>query len=79
MQSARYTQFQDSRCSFLLEAESNPGPQCGRKDYVNDTIVNRTRDPSPCSAVSQPTAPPRAIQTSKQVALDYTLSNSRLL
>ena len=22
--------------SFLLEAESNPGPQCGRKDYVDE-------------------------------------------
>ena len=24
--------------SFLLEAESNSGPQCGRKDYVNGKI-----------------------------------------
>jgi hypothetical protein len=22
--------------TFLLEAESTPGPQCGRKDYVNE-------------------------------------------
>ena len=22
--------------SFVLEAESTPGPQCGRKDYVNE-------------------------------------------
>jgi hypothetical protein len=22
--------------SFLLEAESTPGPQCGRKDYVKE-------------------------------------------
>jgi len=22
--------------SFLLEAESTPGPQCDRKDYVNE-------------------------------------------
>jgi len=22
--------------SFLLQAESNPGPQCGRKDYVDE-------------------------------------------
>jgi hypothetical protein len=32
--------------SFLLEAESTPGPQCSRKDYVNensnDTIRNQT-------------------------------------
>jgi hypothetical protein len=27
--------FKDSWYSFLLEAESNPGPQCCRKDYVN--------------------------------------------
>jgi hypothetical protein len=25
-----------SRYSFLLEAKSNPGPYCGRKDYVNE-------------------------------------------
>jgi len=25
-----------SRYSFLLEAESTPGPQCDRKDYVNE-------------------------------------------
>ena len=46
--------------SFLLEAESTPGPQCGRKDYVNDTIGNRIRDLPACSAVPQPAAPPRA-------------------
>jgi len=22
--------------SFMIEAESTPGPQCGRKDYVNE-------------------------------------------
>jgi hypothetical protein len=43
---------------FLLEAESTPGPYCGRKDC--DTIRNRTRDLPACSTVSQPTAPPRA-------------------
>jgi hypothetical protein len=43
--------------SFLLEAESNPGSKCGWKD---DTIGNRTRDIPACSAVPQPTAPPRA-------------------
>ena len=49
--------------SFLLETESTPGSQCGQKDYVNDkfndTIGNRTHDLLTCSAVSQPTAPPR--------------------
>jgi len=49
-----------SRYSFLLENESTPGPQCGRKNYVNDRIRNRTRDLPACSAVPQPTAPLRA-------------------
>ena len=44
--------------SFLLEAESTPGPYCGRKDYVNDTFGNRTRDLPPWGSVPQPTAPP---------------------
>jgi hypothetical protein len=44
--------------SFLLEAESIPGPQCDRKNY--GIIGNRTRDLPVCSAVPQPTAPPRA-------------------
>jgi hypothetical protein len=26
---------EDAWYSFLLEAESTPGPQCGWKDYVN--------------------------------------------
>jgi hypothetical protein len=52
--------------SFLLEAESTPGPQCGRKDYVNEknstgTIGNRTRDLPVCSAVPKP---PRPMHTS---------------
>jgi hypothetical protein len=41
---------------FLLEAESTSGPQCGLKDYVNDTIGNRTRDLPAGIAVLQPTA-----------------------
>ena len=52
--------FTSMRCpwySFLLEAESTPGPKCFRKDY--GTIGNRTRDLPACSAVPQPTAPPR--------------------
>ena len=32
----------------------------------NDTIGNRTRDLPACSAVPQPTAPPRAPKTSPQ-------------
>jgi len=38
--------------SFLLKAESTPGPECGRKDYVNNTIRNRTRDLQAGSALS---------------------------
>ena len=49
--------------SFLLEAESIPGPYCDRKDYGNkyssDITGNQTRDLQACSAVPQPTAPPR--------------------
>jgi len=34
--------------SFLLEAKSATGSKCGRKDYVNDTNGNRTRDLPSC-------------------------------
>jgi hypothetical protein len=42
-----------SRYSFLLEADSTPGPQCGRKDYVNEKFQwhHRTCDQPACSAV----------------------------
>ena len=50
--------------SFLLKAESTPGPQCGRKDKsmknAYDPSGNLTRDLPVCSAVPQPTAPQRA-------------------
>ena len=42
--------------SVLLEAESN---RMSMKNF-NDTIGNRTRDLPACSAVPQPSAPPRA-------------------
>jgi hypothetical protein len=49
---------------FLVEAESTPGPECGRKDCVNEKFQwlhrESTRDLPVCSAVPQPTAPPRA-------------------
>jgi hypothetical protein len=55
--------------SFLLEAESTPGTQCGQKDYVNknfkETTGNRIRDLQASSAVSQPTAPQRAGRSSE--------------
>ena len=48
--------------SFLLAAESTPGPQCDRKNRISenfiDTIRNRTRDLTACSAVPHRTAPP---------------------
>ena len=43
----------------LLVADSSPGQQSGRND-VNDAIGNRTLDIPAFSAVSQPTASPRA-------------------
>jgi len=33
--------------SFLLEAESTPGPQCGRKDYVNEKLESHHLDSKP--------------------------------
>jgi len=33
--------------SFLLEAESTPGPQCGRKDYVHKKFQWHHREPNP--------------------------------
>ena len=44
--------------SFLLEAGSTPGSQCGRKDYINKKFQWHHRESSPrlsaCSAVLQP-------------------------
>ena len=33
--------------SFLLEAESTPGPQCGQKDYVNEKFQWHHRESNP--------------------------------
>ena len=44
--------------SYLLEALSTRGPLSGQKDY--DATGNRIFDFPTCSAVSQPTAPPRS-------------------
>jgi hypothetical protein len=62
--------------SFLLEAESTPGPECGRKGYINDkfnyTIGNRSRDLPVGSAVPQPLrhhVPPRAPQPAVELIL----------
>ena len=55
------------RYSFMLEAESNPGPQSMKNS--NGTIGNRTRDLPTCSAVPQPTAPPRTQPNSMYVII----------
>jgi hypothetical protein len=36
--------------SFLLDAESTPGPQCGRKDYVNEKFQRHYRESTPQSS-----------------------------
>jgi hypothetical protein len=46
-----------SRYSFLLDPQSQPGPQCDRKD---DTIGNQTCGLPACSAVPQLSVPQRA-------------------
>jgi hypothetical protein len=55
---------EDSWYSFLLEAESNPGPYCAGRfrliEKSNDLIGNRTRDLRACRLVPQPTTLPRA-------------------
>jgi hypothetical protein len=65
--------------SFLLEAESTPGPQCYRKDDVNensnDTIGNRTRDLPVCSAVPQLTAPRAACRAPVIHVMFYWILN----
>ena len=71
--------------SFLLEAESTPGPYCGRKDCVNenynDTIGNRTRGLPACSTMPQPTVPPRTptinVYCTKIVELFFSNSGER--
>ena len=40
--------------SFLLEAESAPGPQCGRKDYVDEELMIPSRiEPETFRCVAQ--------------------------
>ena len=57
-----------SRYKFVLEDESTPGSQCGRKNFVNDTIGNRTRDLPACRAVPKPTA----LQCAPNILLPHT-------
>jgi hypothetical protein len=44
---AAFTPRKYSRYSFLLEAESTSGPQCGRKDYVNEKFQWHHRESNP--------------------------------
>jgi len=64
--------------SFMLEAESTPGPWCGGRikstKNSNDAIGNRTRGLLACSAVPQPTAPSRvAFINAAYVFLNFRL------
>jgi hypothetical protein len=55
--------------SFLLKAESTPGPYCGRKDYVNKNFQWHRRE---SKAVPQPTALPCApVSTGNRVQHIY--------
>ena len=60
---AVFTPRKDSWYSFLLEAESPQGHNATERikslKNSSDSIGNRTRDLLVCSAVPQPTAPPR--------------------
>jgi hypothetical protein len=58
-----YPRRKYSWSSFLLEAESTPGPQCGRKDHVFQKLQwhHRTHNLPTCSAVLQKIAPPRTL------------------
>jgi hypothetical protein len=60
--------------SFLLETVSIPGPLCGRKNYSNNTIGNRTNDFPDCTVLTQPNAPSGAneiTQTANCALLGY--------
>jgi hypothetical protein len=39
-----------SNCSFLLEAGSTRGPECGRKDYANEKLQCHHRESNPRQA-----------------------------
>jgi hypothetical protein len=70
-----YLPRKDSWYSFLLEAESTPGPS------ATGTIMtmknsSRTRDVPVCSVVPQPTAPPRTDQSNNiYFSLGYVLQS----
>ena len=61
-----YTRRKYSSYSFLLEAESTPGPYCGRKDYVKEKFQchHRESNPRPSGLVTSSirTDPNRTLQ-----------------
>jgi hypothetical protein len=75
-----YSHTKDSWYSFLLQADSIPGPSTARKSMSmknsNDTIRNRTRNLPACSTVPQPTAIPRATCSTESTEI-YLVSKSK--
>jgi hypothetical protein len=68
----RLTLQEDSWYSFMLEAESTPGLDCGweglgKLKKKSQLIGNRTRDLPACSIVPQPATPPRAPSTHSDI------------
>ena len=67
--------------SFLLEAESTPGPQCGQKDYVNEKLQWHHRESStPSASTNCATAYPQfimaQIRTTSRIRLNPAISTS---
>ena len=56
--------------SFLLEAESTPGPQCSRKDYVNEKFQWHHRESNP-----QPSGLWRSVSTNCVTTYPYSHCN----
>ena len=61
---AAFTLRKYSWYSFLLESESTPGPQCDRKDYVNEKLqchhLEWNQRPSDLQNSTSTTVPPRS-------------------
>jgi len=57
--------------SFLLEPELNPGPQCGRKDYVNEKFQLHHRESNPL-----PSGPYRIASTNRTNACPTPKKNA---
>jgi hypothetical protein len=74
---AVFTPRECSSYSFLLGAESTPGPWYGRKEYVTeksrDTTGNRSRDRTTSSAVPLTTMQPQAPVWNSNVFLNINI------